>query len=54
MNADIICILFLVGVALAGIGGLAFLRWALGMSDEDLRKSDPRNKYNKANQWRPK
>jgi hypothetical protein len=54
VNADLICILFLVGVALVGIGVVAFLRWTLGMSDEELRKSDPRRQWNKANKWGPK
>jgi hypothetical protein len=44
---DAICIGCLVIAGVIGAFIVAFMRWTLGMSEEQLRESDPRNQWNK-------
>jgi hypothetical protein len=44
---DTFCIAALVIAGVLGVFAAAFARWTLGMSEEQLRESDPRNQWNK-------
>jgi hypothetical protein len=44
---DQLCIAALVIAGVLGAFIVAFMRWTLGMSEQELRDADPRNQWNK-------